>query len=508
MARSASRERRSRLTSPARCLPGLAGRASKLLSPSSGSSSGRAAAPPVPRRAASPWRRLALLPVLALLLGVFSPFAAAPASAAVLVSNVGQSHSSNIDLENTEAQQFTTGSHAAGYSLSSIDIRFGTAVGTPANLRVELWSAKSDGTPDTGLKTLTTPSSVPAGTVSFAAPANTVLTASTNYFVVVSRTAATTGDLALTTSDDEDSGAATGWSIANTRHENLNLSWRTKVAALMIRVNVASSNANLSGLTAKSATSATGTFSALALSPSTFSASTTAYTASVANNITHVKLTPTKAHTGASIKVGKVLSLTAVNSGSESSAIALSEGSNAIKVEVTAQDGTTKRTYTVTVTRALPVPLSLTATTGTHSGGTPQLTLGASVPSGFTGNVVFQVKPVAGAWPARGNTHNRPTGVSEVSGRPQNTAVMYGFTPGASYDVRAHLARSVTLNIIGTVFLPVAASTSESRVTFPTSTQSTNANLSALTAKSATSGTGTFSALTLSPSTFSASTTA
>ena len=484
------------------------GRARKLLSPSSGLTGGRGGAPAGSRRAASPWRRLALLPALALLLDVFSPFAAAPASAAVLVSNVGQSHSANIDLEDIEAQQFTTG--AAVYSLSSIDIRFGTAVGTPANLRVELWSAKTDGTPDTGLKTLTTPASVGAGTVSFAAPANTVLTANTKYFVRVSRTAATTGNLALTNSDTEDAGAATGWSIADNRHESINFSWRTRAAAMMIRVNGAakSTNANLSGLTAKSATSATGTFSALALSPATFSASTTSYTASVANSITHVKLTPTKAHTGASIKVGKVLSLTAVNSGSESSAIALSEGSNAIKVEVTAQDGTTKRTYTVTVTRALPVPLSLTATTGTHSGGTPQLTLGASVPSGFTGNVVFQVKPAAGAWPARGNTHNRPTGVSEVSGRPQNTAVMYGFTPGASYDVRAHLARSVTLNIIGTVFLPVAASTSESRVTFPTSTQSTNANLSALTAKSATSGTGTFSTLALSPATFAAATTA
>ena len=110
-------------------------------------------------------------------------------------------------------------------------------------------------------------------------------------------------------------------------------------------------DASLSALTAKSSTDGS-TFTALTLSPSTFSASTLAYTASVADTVTHVKLTPTKAHTGASIKVGKGTSLSAVTSGSESTAIALSEGANAIKVEVTAEDGATKRTYTVTVTRA------------------------------------------------------------------------------------------------------------------------------------------------------------
>ena len=118
-------------------------------------------------------------------------------------------------------------------------------------------------------------------------------------------------------------------------------------------------DASLSALTAKSSTDGS-TFTALTLSPSTFSASTTAYTASVANSVTHVKLTPTKARTGASIKVGKGTSLTAVTSGTESTAIALTEGANAIKVEVTAEDGTTKRTYTVTVTRASSTPTTPT----------------------------------------------------------------------------------------------------------------------------------------------------
>ena len=144
-----------------------------------------------------------------------------------------------------------------------------------------------------------------------------------------------------------------------------------------------STNANLSGLTAKSATSATATFSVLALSPSTFSAATTAYTASVAQNVTHVKLTPTKAHTGAVINVGKGTSLSAVTSGSESPAIALAEGANAIRVEVTAEDGTTKRTYTVTVTILDDDATALVSNIGELGTGVAQTTIGVEA-VGFT----------------------------------------------------------------------------------------------------------------------------
>ena len=66
---------------------------------------------------ARPGRRgaflLRFLAVLALLSGMF---AAAPAAADVLVSNIGQPGASSRDfLGVTHAQRFTTGSHAAGY---------------------------------------------------------------------------------------------------------------------------------------------------------------------------------------------------------------------------------------------------------------------------------------------------------------------------------------------------------------------------------------------------------
>ncbi|UUZ47827.1 cadherin-like beta sandwich domain-containing protein [Massilia sp. B-10] len=76
--------------------------------------------------------------------------------------------------------------------------------------------------------------------------------------------------------------------------------------------------------------------------------STTSYTASVGNATTSLTVTPTRSDANASITVNGV----AVISGNASGAIALSVGSNTITTIVTAQDGTTTKTYTVTVTRA------------------------------------------------------------------------------------------------------------------------------------------------------------
>ena len=112
-----------------------------------------------------------------------------------------------------------------------------------------------------------------------------------------------------------------------------------------------SSNANLSGLTASSATSSGGTYSSLTLSPA-FDAATTSYAATVANSVTHVKLTPTVSDSNAMVEVrkGSTGSFATVSSSSASAAIPVSEGTNAITVRVRAQNGTVKN-YTVTVTR-------------------------------------------------------------------------------------------------------------------------------------------------------------
>lgn len=82
------------------------------------------------------------------------------------------------------------------------------------------------------------------------------------------------------------------------------------------------------------------------LSPA-FDPAQTGYTVAVGEAVATIALTPTAADAGATITVAG----TAVTSGQASGPVALSAGQNAIVVEVTAPDGTTRQ-YTVTVTRA------------------------------------------------------------------------------------------------------------------------------------------------------------
>ena len=78
----------------------------------------------------------------------------------------------------------------------------------------------------------------------------------------------------------------------------------------------------------------------------TFDSSTITYRAQVANGVSRTTVTPTVSSTGASyaIKLGGVTDADGT--------VSLSVGSNVITIVVTAQDGTTTQTYTVTVTRA------------------------------------------------------------------------------------------------------------------------------------------------------------
>ena len=99
----------------------------------------------------------------------------------------------------------------------------------------------------------------------------------------------------------------------------------------------------------RAAASTDATLSGLALSGvdfGTFASGTESYTAEVTNNPTETTVTPTVNHSGATyvIKIGGVTDADGT--------VTLERGNNVITVEVTAEDGTTKKTYTVTVTRA------------------------------------------------------------------------------------------------------------------------------------------------------------
>ncbi len=113
-----------------------------------------------------------------------------------------------------------------------------------------------------------------------------------------------------------------------------------------------STNADLSALTLSSGT----------LSPN-FASGTSAYTASVSNATTSITVTPTRSQTNATIEARvNGGSYAAVTSETASGALLLNVGINIVDLRVTAQDGTTQRTYTVTVTRMAQLASNVTAT--------------------------------------------------------------------------------------------------------------------------------------------------
>ena len=195
-------------------------------------SQGRRPAPQIARLAPK-WPAAGILALLALALaGVLLWSAPAQAQTeTVLVKNTGQTAQSSTFQLSTAAtkrtQAFTTGSHSAGYTLNSIGLSFGdiaeiTTAG--AQLTVTL-NEVSGGDPGSVLCTLTDPATFTgAGVQTFDAPAADpcpTLKARTTYFAVIERVVFPNPDtsisLQITTSGDEDSGGAMGWTIGDAR---------------------------------------------------------------------------------------------------------------------------------------------------------------------------------------------------------------------------------------------------------------------------------------------------
>ena len=108
------------------------------------------------------------------------------------------------------------------------------------------------------------------------------------------------------------------------------------------------------------------------LSP-TFASATTTYTASVANSFDEVTVRPTTNHASADFEIqdadGNALADADTNAADHQ--VALAVGQTVIKVEVTAEDGTSTQTYTVTVTRAAETPTLSVADAAAVTEGSP-----------------------------------------------------------------------------------------------------------------------------------------
>ena len=197
-----------------------------------------------------------------------------PSTPIVLVKNTGQSdNGADIFLASgfpKQAQSFMTGSNSGGYHLTSIAVRFDNisdTSGAKSELTVTL-NQVSGSNPGSALCTLVTPDLTSRAANTLAAPTDgtcPVLQSGTSYFVVLNRTAHTAGTigLQLTTSDNEDTGGADGWTIENTTKEysSTTSSWSTtsNSRALMIEVKgYAGTNNDATGAPAISGTPRVG----------------------------------------------------------------------------------------------------------------------------------------------------------------------------------------------------------------------------------------------------------
>ena len=280
------------------------------------------------------------------------------------VSNTGQTTAGGAPLPigsdsdtpgAIRAQLFTTGSNTGGYNLASVGVDIHTVPTDASGLVVTLRTEDSGNPSDTNPITLTTPATLTTGVNTFAAPANTVLAASTGYFVHMAYTGApnhTAPQVAYTTSDSEDSGAATGWNIGDMSHYR-QTSWVTIGVSLQIQVTGSavsgtqppqSSDATLSELTLVNAADD----AAITLTP-TFVSATEGYRASVVSAVAQVTVAATTNHASATFEITP----TDADSGTAGHQVNMGTpgGDTRITVAVTAEDGSDK-TYTVTVSRA------------------------------------------------------------------------------------------------------------------------------------------------------------
>ena len=278
--------------------------------------------------------------------------------------------------------RFTTGSDPYGYTLHSIILSIRDNSGA-ASFDFDLHAANANGSK--GAKIVDLNGSVggflshfdPDREVTFTPARATRLRPSTNYFLsMISRDSQFGGlggvglSVACHTGNDAvlDDGAAAGWSLGTLGRFPFTGCSNNRSLKLAIRGSVreASTDATLSALTLQNAADD----AEIALSPA-FDAAETAYAVSVAHGVKTVTVTPTLSEEYASfayLDADDQPLADADGDATNGQQAALAVGDNVIKVRVTAEDGVTTGTYTLTVTRA-PIRVSIAADSATITEG-------------------------------------------------------------------------------------------------------------------------------------------
>ena len=279
----------------------------------------------------------------------------------VAVSNLGQvsNHVPGQISNNSAAVSFTTGGNPDGYNVSAV--RLSASISDTNSVpQVSVYSNIS-GEPGSSLKVLTNPASIPvsatpATEVEFGA-GNYRLAANTTYWIVLDETSASGRfHFDMTTSTSEDADGAPGWEIGDSMLSFQSGSWATFSGGFIAQFAVkgapapaVSDDATLSDLVLFDSKNTRVT-----LDPA-FDSEVTEYTATVANEHTRgaldAQLNDVKAEVefldkdDATIPtVGMAGDVRYINPNFE-------VGDNIFKIKVTAEDGTTTKTYVVTVTR-------------------------------------------------------------------------------------------------------------------------------------------------------------
>ena len=176
----------------------------------------------------------------------------------------------------------------------------------------------------------------------------------------------------------------------------------------------------------------------------TFASSQTSYMASVAHGTSGTTVTATATHPGATV---------AILPGAE---VSLAEGANEIAVTVTAENGKSSQTYTVTVTRAGLPEVSIAGASSPVTEGTAavfEVTLGAAAPGPLTvavsvaesGSALSGTPPASVSF-AQGDTSatlSVPTSADSVV--EADSAVTATVTAGPGYTVGAASSATVTV---------------------------------------------------------------
>ena len=289
-----------------------------------------------------------LLLVFAALLAL--PLQAHAQTVETLVSNSGQGNRTSwgVGGGTRGAQKFSVPS-GSNYTLSAVTIYVTDGGGVNVAIH-EPSNGDSDLPENASLYSLTQPSDTADGARTFEAPAGTMLAGGTDYFVVV--TGSDSRFVSVTNSNAEDTTGLTGWTIADEGRRYNGAAWGSLATAIRMGLDgyaIASSDATLSNLELAESGGVAITLNEV------FDPDETAYTASVANSVGRIRVTPTTNDANATVEFldGDDVELTDVGS-ADGFHVDLNPGDNVIQMKVKAEDDTTTKTYKVTVHRADP----------------------------------------------------------------------------------------------------------------------------------------------------------